>query len=78
MGWFEDKANKMHKKEIKSLRDEMSERSEEYVEEVNNAGFDNIHDYEASVNKRMGMGCGLAILGGVIALAGWLISTFIK
>jgi len=77
MGWFEDKADEIHKKEIKSLRDEMSERSEEYVEEVKSAGFDNMHDYEASVNKRFGMGCGLAILGGIIAFIGWLISTYL-
>jgi hypothetical protein len=73
MGWFEDEAHKMHKKEIKSLRDELSENSEAYVNEVRDSGYDNIEDYERDVNRRAGFGCLIAIVGIAVVFVGWLV-----
>jgi len=73
MGWFEDEAHKMHKKEIQSLKDELSVNSEAYVKEVRDSGYDNIEDYERDVNKRFGLGCLIAIIGVIAIFVGWLI-----
>ncbi|HEY0029131.1 MAG TPA: hypothetical protein VGC65_00120 [Bacteroidia bacterium] len=50
---FEEEVRRIQKREVESLFTELSIREDAYVKEVENAGFDNIHDYEAAVSASL-------------------------
>lgn len=47
---FEKEVSKMHKREVLSLRKELTENNEPYYQQAAESGYDNLHDYEADIS----------------------------
>ena len=48
------------------------------MESASSDGRKHGSDFESEVNKRAGIGCLIVLVGGVIALVGLIVSSFIK
>jgi hypothetical protein len=53
MDWFEKKAIAIQKKEVEGFLKEVGERQEGYIDEAQRADYDNPHDYEAMVTRKV-------------------------
>lgn len=79
MKGFENEINNLHKKEVDSLRKEMSDNIEPFIDQVRSEGYESIEEYDRAVMKRMGIGVLIAICGIVVAFFVWMFfCTFIS